>query len=285
MKKIIVTLAVLLLASPAMAGVVITCTASGPNEVTVSFVASGESELVRAIALDVQIDDPCAWIEDITCVSAGYYIHPTNIVIIGNAIDELGSCAVGGNDDQSDVTEQGSLYADGAPEPNQFGDLFIITLGGCATEDDGGTAPVGVTVSENALRGGIVMEDANGPSVAPVLNGCTVDVNECVPEGCQCFGDVSGSLGVPDSNVSINDLTSILAMLTQTEPYKSNPPTYSGPIPTDWECADISGSLGVPDGFLSINDLTSLLSVLTQTEPYKSNQPTYLGPCLADPNP
>ena len=289
MKKIIITLAVLLLAAPAMASVDIVLTPdNGANTVTVSFTTSGEAELVRALALDIQFSDPNVWIEDINCVpgvNKGYNISPTNVVISAGGVmsdPESDECAAV-VDDNSLTSEQGSLYVglpSGPNAPNE-GDLFIITLGGCTLDVSGDVA---ITISENVLRGKVVMEDVSNPGTVN-LTGCSVGIGECPPEGCLCFGDISGPLGVPDDAVSINDLTSMLSMLTGQEPYKSNTPTYLGPIPLDWECADISGPLGVPDGFLSINDLTSLLSVLTGTEPYKSNTPTYLGPCLADPNP
>lgn len=189
MKKIIITLAVLLLAAPVMADVTITCTNSGPNEVTVSFSTSGESELVRAIALDVQISDPCAWIEEVTCVS-DYNIHPGSIDISpAGVIDDLGTCA-GEQDTNSMTSEQGSLYVgDNAPVP---GDLFIITLGGCG--EVGSSGDVVVTVSENALRGGVVMEDADGPDGSVISDGITINIGECAIAGCAtCVGDVDGN--------------------------------------------------------------------------------------------
>jgi hypothetical protein len=170
-KGIIFLLTLFVVAAEAFGSVDIVCTATGPNEVTVSFSTSGETELVRMISLDIQVNDPNVYIADINCVSAGYYIHPGSISIDSNGhVDDLGSCA-GVLDGNSMTSEQGSLYVGAANAPAE-GDLFIVTLGGCTYEPGG---DVSVTVSENALRRGVVMED---PDVAPSsvnLTGCTVE--------------------------------------------------------------------------------------------------------------
>ncbi len=214
MKKIIVTLAVLLLAAPAMADVFIVCTPGpGPNDVTVSFSSSGEAELVRAIALDVQISDPNAWVEDVNCVSEGYIIHPTNIVIgVGGAVEEYGSCA-GVHDDNLVISEQGSLYIGAANEPLE-GDLFIVTIAGCTQLDPN---EVTVTVSENALRGGVVMEDASNPTLPVNLSGASTTwlIGKCaVSDICAaCRGDVA-----VDGTVDFSDLMAVYNGMTAVYP-------------------------------------------------------------------
>jgi hypothetical protein len=222
MKKIIITLAVLLLAAPAMATVTINCTPGGePNTVVVSF-TSDEGQLVRALALDLQFSDPCAWIEDVNCVHAGYNIYPGSINIdAGGNVTNYGSCGI--LDGNSMTSEQGSLYEIGVDTPPTPGDLFIVTLGGCGQIGSGGD--VVISVSENALRGGIVMEDASAPS-AVVLNGTTVNIGECEEIGCACPGDITDvtSGGPPDGTVNFGDLMKIYVEMITV--YPAGDPTF-----------------------------------------------------------
>jgi hypothetical protein len=260
MKKIIVALAMLLLAAPAMAVVTITCTETDVNEVTVSFVASGEAELVRAIALDVQVNDPNAWIEDINCVSGDYPIHPGSISIdAGGTVTDYGTCA-GVHDGNQMISEQGSLYASGDPTPAQSGDLFILTLAGCTFNEP---CDVTITVTQDALRGGIVMEDAGAPS-SVVLNGCSVTLVPCPnPDPCPCDGDVDDN-----STVNFSDLIAIYSeMVTQ---YPTGDPTYAYDIgkPVALQCADLDDS-----GSITFSDLITIYSeMVTQ---YPTGDPTY----------
>ena len=248
MKRIIVTLAVLLLAVPALATVTITVDPGAePNTVVVGF-TSDEGQLVRALALDVQVSDPCAYIADVNCVSTGYKIHPGSIDIDagGNVTDE-GTCA-GVLDGNTMTSEQGSLYvgAGNAPAP---GDLFIITLGGCTLTEGG---DVVVSVSPNVLRGGVVMEDAGAPTALDTSDTATVNVCELIV-GCPCLGDVSGPLGVPDGAVSTSDMGVLLGIIGPVGP------PYIVPIPTGMACLDLSGPVGVPDGVLSTSDMGVIL--------------------------
>ena len=140
MKKLILMLAVLLLAAPAMAtDVEITAVAGpGPNDVTVGFIATNVTEPVRAVALDVTLADANAVIADINCVNEEYGIYPGSISIDASGnVTNWGSCAGAGMDSNLVATEQGSLYV-GANTPAQSGDLFIITLGGCTVDENGG---------------------------------------------------------------------------------------------------------------------------------------------------
>ncbi len=241
MKKIIVTLAVLLLAAPVMATVTITCTETDVNEVTVSFTSDEGARLVRAFALDVQINDPNVWIEDINCVHAGYNISPTNVDISPQgemSEPESDDCAAI-HDHNMMISEQASLYTVEAPEP---GVLFILTLGGCAEEDDGGTASVVVTVSENALRGKIVMEDIGAPTEV-ISDGVTVTMDECVPP-CPCMGDVDES-----TTVNFSDLMLIYTEMIDQYPDGDDTYIYEIGNPEGLPCGDVddSGSINFTD--------------------------------------
>ena len=189
MKKIIVTLAVLLLASPAMAVTITVVPGPGPNDVTIGFDDDDDAQRVRAIALDVQVADANVVIGDVNCVSASYNIHPGSISIdAGGTVTDYGTCAGAGLDSNTMASEQGSLYEDGVDPYPVEGDLFIITLEGCTVVADGNVV---VSVSENQLRGGIVMEDPEvPPESVDVSATATVNVGTCTT---LCLGDMDGN--------------------------------------------------------------------------------------------
>jgi hypothetical protein len=207
MKKIAFVLAVLVMAAPAMA-VNITVTAGpGPNDFTVSY---DDGAGVRAFALDIVLDDPCMTIEAVNCVSADYFVYPGSISISDAGVvtgDGTCNCGVDGN---TVCIEMGSLYL--TPEatldlpagevPAASGDLVIVTLGGC---DDGGDG-VGVSVSENVIRGGVVMEDGSaaavtspGGTVTPALPDCRIP--HCWDSVIECGGQ---PLGDSDCDGAVN---------------------------------------------------------------------------------
>jgi hypothetical protein len=162
MKNIVLALIVLAIATPASADVVISVSAGpGPNDVTISYDAGSEPNNVRAFGLEIVVHDPCVTIEDINCVNADYYVYPGSIEIDASGIViDWGSCWCSGSypgtpDEPNHKTiEMGSLYVGEANAPASSGDLAILTLGGC---DDNGDVTIGVL--ENAIRGGIVMEN------------------------------------------------------------------------------------------------------------------------------
>jgi hypothetical protein len=272
MKRITVLFVMIAFAVPAIAEVEITAaTGPGPKDVTVGFVASGEGQLVRAIALKVNVDDFETIIADINCVNADYGIYPGSISIdsSGNVTD-WGTCAGAGLGSNSVATEQGTAYAEGDPAPAQSGELFIITLGGCTRDTNG---EVTVSITEDALGGGVVLED---PDVAatvilpsPVtVSGIPTDCGGQPP--CYCWGDVTGATGTPDGLVSTSDMGAMLALLGAAGP------PYSVPIPPgeEWYCMDITGPSGVPDGIISTADMAALLSYLGGIGP------PYVGFCM-----
>ncbi|MHC4212439.1 MAG: hypothetical protein ACYSWP_03595, partial [Planctomycetota bacterium] len=183
----------------------------------------------------------------------GYNIYPGSISIDTNGIIvDPGNCA-GVLDGNSMSSEQGSLYVGAANSPAE-GDLFIVTLGGCTLEPGG---DVSVTVSENALRSGVVMED---PEETPTVNltGCTVNICE-YPPVCQCWGDVVGNTSpAPDGIVNTADLGAFMGLLGPV-----GPPFDLGTVPPGYECWDIAGSVSpVPDGVLNMADLCAMMAWL-----------------------
>ena len=97
---------------------------------------------------------------------------------------------------------------------------------------------------------------------APELN--SGDSNDC-----ECWGDISGPYGVPDSNVSMADLQALLMHLSMV-----GPPYIISPIPLGLECADLSSPAGYRDGIISTSDLAALLLYLA------SLGPPHIGPCM-----
>ncbi|MHC4867645.1 MAG: hypothetical protein ACYTEX_26540 [Planctomycetota bacterium] len=171
MKKVIAALVVFGTAAPALADVVISCTPGpGPKDVTISYDATSEINSVRAFALDLVACDYN--IVEVNCLSDDYYVYVGSISIdSGGQVTDWGSCVcssgypgtLGGLDTNGVTIEMISLYAGEANAPSSQGDLVTVTLSCC---DD-----CSVEVSENAIRGGVVMEDPN-QIVTVTIVGC-----------------------------------------------------------------------------------------------------------------
>jgi hypothetical protein len=198
MKKIIFALVVLLLASPAWAEVVITCANSVDGNdaiVTVSYDATSEANLVRAIALEITLSGDGEF-GDVNCLSKdfGYHIYLGSIDIDSEGtVQSWGSCQCDGSypetpDDANHMTvEMASLYEAGVEEePCKEGDLvsFVVT----------GTVESCVSIQVNEIRGAVVMENASEPVDVNTEGTCCVDLTiptcwdatEC---GAQALGD------------------------------------------------------------------------------------------------
>ncbi len=170
MRKMILTLAVVLLAAPTWAGVTITLTDLGNNEFAIGYDATTEAELVRALALDVTATD--GNIVDINDYSvgddiAGYGIFPGNFSLHITVNPTTGMVdswadpdytpvapaddpgALGGLGTGGITIEMGSLYDTMAPAKS--GVLCTVTV-------SEGTKQL--CVEGNAIRGNIVMENA-----------------------------------------------------------------------------------------------------------------------------
>ncbi len=167
MHKTLVALLVVMLAAPAWAGVAITVTDLGDGMVGIDY--SG-TELVRAFALDITVD--AGTIDAISGFSVGddnngYGIFPAsfsrNIVVdpvtgdvsdwavegYGPVADADDPGALGGLGSNGITIEMGSLYDTQAPALS--GRLCVITT----------SEPCKVTVTTNATRGNVVLEDAS----------------------------------------------------------------------------------------------------------------------------
>lgn len=291
MKKIVLVLAVLLLASPALADVVITVEATEDSNVcTIKYDARTETELPRAFALNITVSDgnivevnnfhvgECnetkqgfgIFMGTIAIDSEGVVTDDGEPVAPNNHPGALGGIGMSG------VTlEMGSLYEDGnAPDP--CGTICDVEVSqGCT---------LSVTV-EDVYRGGIVLEDGNNPGTVD-LSGAT-DVQVPASGDCytgphptewalvgkpdcwcasvnprQCYGDADGaSEGRGAYWVSVNDLSVLIAAWTKNFSQIQGQ-THNG-IPLI--CAD---SDHLPEGRgayrVSVADLTTLIANWSQ---------------------
>ena len=261
MKKIVFTLAVLLIAMPASAAVVITCTEDSPDSngwVTISYDSSGEANVPRGFALDISVDGGASIIDVNDNITEHFTIHPWNIQISetgvlgdpGNAVagaGEPGSCS---GDSNCITIEMGSLYVGEDNEPPADGNLLRIQV------DDNCT----VSIVGNTLRGDIVLEnvavaevDAPGCEVDGIINECMMATHpdyaawdalgkpDCWCNRRQCRGDMDGLMEGP-FHVSLNDLIAFrpcYGQMVTSEPCK---------------CADFDHMLEGPFA-VSLNDL------------------------------
>jgi hypothetical protein len=276
MRKITFVLVALVLAAPALGDVVITCSQVSDCVVEVSYNAETEAELVRAFALDITVD--AGTITAVDCVNTDYDIYPGSIQIDENGnVTDAGSCAcdssypgtLGGIGTSGVTIEMGSLYEVGVEDPPaKLGALVRITV----------DASCNVSIAENAIRGGIVMEDPD-QVVTVQLNGCAATCGVA-----PCLGDLSdtGGFGAPDQRVDIGDLNALLmAMLIK---YPEGDPTGLYDV-TDQglagypDCSD-TGGFGDPDDLVNIGDLNAILMAMLTAYPEGDPTGIYLIPCL-----
>lgn len=176
MRKMILALAVVLLAAPTWAGVTITLTDLGSNKIAIGYDATTEAELVRALALDVTATDGNIVDIDDYAVgddNGGYGIFPGNFSLHITVNPTTGMVdswddpnytpvapaddpgALGGLNTNGITIEMGSLYDTMAPAKS--GVLCTVTVSEGTTK---------LCVTGNAIRGNIVMESA--AEVVPV---------------------------------------------------------------------------------------------------------------------
>ena len=296
LKRFALMIAVLLVASPAFAGVVIECTANG-SEVTVSYDNNDlDPNLIRAVALDITVDSG-ATISSVNDSSVDYWVHPGSIAIndINGNIDSEGALVadpceyddtLGGVGTVGITVEQGSLY-EGAPNvPAPNGVLFSFVVSGDCT----------VSIAENTARGGVVMQDPNLAANAHLI-GCTVatkcfpschpDYDEWVLVGepnswCyprQCHGDTDNTeseygialpiLPRPKAWVTVEDISFLLT--GYKEPYGGDPDVDT------WIAGDINHDVneyGIalpilprPSARITVEDISILLTYYKEAVP------------------
>jgi hypothetical protein len=202
MKKMILALAVILLATPAWATVTIVLTDLGDGVVQIGYNATSETELVRAFALNIVATD--GNIVDINDYAkgddnGGYGIFPgsfaANITVntttgdvdswVGNPNPYTPVAPAGDPDALGDIPgpaitiEMGSLYTTAAPA--KTGVLCTITVDEDVTK---------VCVTGNAIRGNVVLENASEAALSPAEVCINVGVPpDCFPSGFTTYAD------------------------------------------------------------------------------------------------
>lgn len=252
MRKIILTLALVLLAAPAFADVEIILTDLGDGVVQISYDASTETQLVRAFALNIVATD--GNIIDINDYAVGddnggygifpgsfagnISVNPTTGMVdswVGSPAAYTPVAPAGDPDAQGDIPgpaitiEMGSLYTTAAPAAT--GVLCTITVDENASK---------VCVTGNAIRGNVVLEDASEATLTPA-EVCIDLITECFPSShpkylewvavgkprcwClkrQCYGDTDGiaegSAKKGFSYVKYEDLNVLIAAWPVLEP-------------------------------------------------------------------
>ena len=244
MKKTIVALSVVMLTAPAWAGVAITVTDLGDGMAGIDY--SG-TELARAFALDITVDAGTIDVISDFAVgddSNGYGIFPASFsrnIVVDPVTGDVSDWAVAGYTPVADAgdpgalgglgtngitIEMGSLYDTRAPALS--GRLCVITC----------SEPCIVTVTTNATRGNVVLEDAS-EAVVDLAGATEIQIagaggytgpqpEEWLAVGqpdCwlsslnprQCHGDADGtSQGKNKFWVSTNDLDVLIASWNKT---------------------------------------------------------------------
>jgi hypothetical protein len=183
---------------PARADVNITAAQVGEtNEVIISFDATGETNLVRAFALDIRLDND-ANIVSATGLSADYWVYPGTIQIAADGtVSSYGSIAaeygdlpgdtlVGPPDGNGVTLEAASLYAPvgpGSPNaPAKSGDLATLII------DKDCLLCISANVSRAGATG-VVME--NPDEVVTVNYPVCIEVNVPEPITDECMKDTA----------------------------------------------------------------------------------------------
>lgn len=189
MKKLIVILAIVMVASPVMAAVTVSCAQVGTtNSFTVSYggaSATDPNSAVRGFALDISVSN--GTISGVTCSNSSYYIYPGSIQISGGSVQSYGSCICSstypgtnpGLGTSAVTVEMGSLYT-GTTKPATSGTLMTVSTTS--------TLPATVTIAANSARGGVVMENPNF-ALSGTLSTCILAGGDCFPSAYTTYTD------------------------------------------------------------------------------------------------
>lgn len=284
MRKITFALVLAMVASPVWAAVSISVTDLGEGKAAIDY--SG-AERVRAFALDIMVD--AGMIEAISDFAVGddnngYGIFPANFsryIIVDPTTGEVSDWAIEGYTPVADADdpgalggigtngitiEMGSLYDTKAPPLD--GRLCVITC----------SEACNVTVTLNATRGNVVLEDAT-EAVVDLASATAIPVG-AVPVGSntgpqteqwlsvgqpacwlnprQCHGDADGqSQGPKKFWVSTNDLDILIAAWNKTYEEISGLSINGVPL----ICADFDHTAQGSNKFrVSTNDLDILVA-------------------------
>lgn len=190
MKKLVL-LTLLMITAPALAVVTIDANDQGSGKVNIEYTVSGETELVRAFALDITvtganiIDINDYFVGECNSVDKGYGIFPGSIVITAaGAVTDYNNPVAPASDPNAAgaipgpaiTIELGSLYED-SNAPGNSGLLCSLQL-----DCDNAVGNPTVTITQNSKRGGIVMEDSNAPSSVSLATNEEIECEGfCIP--------------------------------------------------------------------------------------------------------
>ncbi|MGA2916195.1 MAG: hypothetical protein ABSE89_09250 [Sedimentisphaerales bacterium] len=200
MKKLILVLAILVVAAPAFALDINLVRQGTTNKVDVRYTGADPCNLPRAFALVINVNSPTAVITVVsdykttgesTSASRGYGIYPATIAIEANGTVTGWGTPVASDSDplpagadqvvpsRNIVLEFGSLYApvhDGTNSPAVDGNLCSLTI-----DCNGASGNVPITVKgETTYRGGVVLENRTTFAISK-----TLDFAAC--SNCGCF--------------------------------------------------------------------------------------------------
>jgi hypothetical protein len=194
MKKLVLVLAALLLASPAMSALTVECEDLGSLQCGVKYTADTAADLGRGFALSISLDSG-ATIASIDEESAAYWVNPENIVITGGVVTDEGSAVVaGGTGQASMVVEMGSLHypadVNSVNAPALTGYLVKFTASAACTVTVDADASRSAGGSTGVVDYAAASKDAGLPTTCDLVDG-----------GC-CGGDTEndGDIDLDDYN-------------------------------------------------------------------------------------
>lgn len=208
MRKMILALVVVLIAAPAWGAVTITLTDEGNGVVAIGYDSTGEAELVRAFALDISVTD--GTITDVTDYvvgddNGGYGIFPANFsrfITVDGQTGEVADWGVAGYSPVADANDTGAAGALGTSAITiEMGSLYDTQAPAktgllCKVVLDGGAE---ICVTPNAVRGGIVLEDATQAAIAADPTCLALGTPPCVPANQQADWDAYVAAGADPS--------------------------------------------------------------------------------------
>ena len=219
MKKLLVVLTVLLVSSPAIGLVEISCTDEEGPYASIRYKVSGAGELnkLRAVALNITVSAAqIIGIDDYkegesTAAVPGLGIFPGSIDLAnpespvwGDPVAPSGDPGAEGDIPGAAITiELGSLYVGEPNAPLAEDVLCVLEVSEACT----------MTITKNTVRGGIVMEDADPPDEGDNLSpSTTCAITICTLDANADLADISGYNGqwysmLKDGKVDLLDLT------------------------------------------------------------------------------
>jgi len=251
----LLVVAVILMAVPAMATVSITVDPCGTTLFAGIDYSGSTTPRVRAFALDVTVDSDATIVAvtayktgESTAASRGYGIFPANIDINSTTfvVDSYGTPvapvtdpgALGGIGTAGVTLEFGSLYKSDSNKPATAGMLCVIEVSKCCK----------MTISANATRGNIVMEDVSSTTANLPTDAVQVGPEEC--GGCgTCPYDATA-----DGWLTIDDVIYTLSLLNGCDGGECE-------ITPEWPPTDVCLD-ATADGWLTIDDVIYMPSLL-----------------------